>query len=156
MTNETPIGAEPDDRAIGNEISHEMLMRYLDGELPPGERRRVEEAVERSTELRRELAIYRTLHEDLATISFEAKATRGSVWESVHKRLTRPIGWLLLATGIVAWLIHAAYVFTTSAGPSWEKLATSAVVIGVLLLFASVIHDRYRELLTDPYRKIER
>jgi anti-sigma factor RsiW len=156
MTNETPIGAEPDDRVIENEISHEMLMRYLDGELPPEERRRVEGAVERSTELRRELAIYRTLHEDLATISFEAKATRGSVWEGVHKRLTRPIGWLLLATGIVAWLIHAVYVFTTSAGPSWEKLATSAVVIGILLLFASVIHERYRELLTDPYRKIER
>jgi anti-sigma factor RsiW len=156
MTNDTPAQAEPGDRMIEGDISHETLMRYLDGELPPEERRRVEEAVERSTELRREITIYRSLHEDLATLSFETNATRGSVWDSVHKRLTRPIGWLLFATGVVAWLIHAVFEFASSESPSWEKLATSAVVIGILLLFASVIHDRYREFLTDPYRKVER
>jgi hypothetical protein len=37
-----------------------------------------------------------------------------------------------------------------------EKILTSAVVIGVLLLLATVIHDRYREYLTDPYRHLER
>lgn len=156
MTNEPPAGDEPDDRMSEDEVSQETLMRYLDGELPPEERRRVESAMEGSTELRRELAVYRTLHEDLATIAFESPALRGSVWDGVHKRLTKPIGWLLFATGLSAWLLHAIYVFLMSDSPSWEKLATSAVVIGILLLFASVIHDRYRELLTDPYRRVER
>ncbi len=141
---------------MDRQVSHEALMRYLDGELPPTERRAVESALERSTELRRELGIFRTLHEDLATISFDRRATRDSVWDRVSKRLARPIGWLLVATGATAWLIHLGYLYFTSAATSWEKLATSAVLIGVLLLFASVIHERYRELLTDPYRDVER
>jgi hypothetical protein len=74
----------------------------------------------------------------------------------VNRRLTRPIGWLLVMMGTVAWVAHFVYEYFTSAAPSWEIMATSAVVIGVLLLFASVIYDRYRELLTDPYRHVER
>ena len=141
---------------MDRQVSHEALMQYLDGELAPTERRAVESALERSTELRRELSVFRTLHEDLAAISFDRRATRDSVWERVSKRLARPIGWLLVSTGLTAWLIHFAYLYCASAATSWEKLATSAVVIGVLVLFASVIHERYRELLTDPYRDVER
>ena len=33
---------------------------------------------------------------------------------------------------------------------------TGAIVIGILLLFASVIWERYRVWLTDPYRDIQR
>jgi hypothetical protein len=38
----------------------------------------------------------------------------------------------------------------------WEKLATGAVVIGILALLTSVIWERYREWLTDPYRDVHR
>ena len=141
---------------MDDQITHETLMRYLDGEMPPPERREVKAAIERSTELRRELSIYRTLHEDLAMISFDRSAIHDSVWERVSKRLARPIGWLLISVGMVAWLIHLVYLYLTVGAASWERLTTSAVVIGILLLFTSVIHERYRELLTDPYRDVER
>jgi ferric-dicitrate binding protein FerR (iron transport regulator) len=131
-------------------------MRYLDGELPPEERRRFEAAMEASTELRREAAIYRALREDLTAVSFERGVGRDSVWGRVNRRLTRPIGWLLLIVGVAVWVGYVVYEFFASPAPSWQKMATSAVVIGVLLLFASVIYERYRELLTDPYRHVER
>jgi hypothetical protein len=38
----------------------------------------------------------------------------------------------------------------------WEKLATGAIAIGILLLLASVIWDRLREWETDPYRDVYR
>lgn len=141
---------------MDDQITHETLMRYMDGEMPPPERREVEAAIERSTELRGELSIYRALHEDLAMISFDRSAIQDSVWERVSKRLARPIGWLLISAGMVAWLIHLVYLYLTLGAASWERLTTSAVVIGVLLLFTSVIHERCRELLTDPYRDVER
>jgi hypothetical protein len=141
---------------LDDRVSEEALMKYLDGELPPDERRRFEAAMEDSTELRRELAIFRAMREDLAAISFDRRVGRDSIWGRVNERLTRPIGWMLVAVGIVAWVIHFVYEYFMSTVPSWQKMATSAVVIGVLLLFASVIYDRYRELLTDPYRHVER
>jgi anti-sigma factor RsiW len=138
------------------EISRETMMRYLDGELAPEERREFEVRLEASTELQRELALYRTLHEDLSGIRIRGNGPNRSVWTSVHRRLTRPVGWILIVLGVLAWLSHAGYVFMTAPTPTWEKLATSAVVIGVLLLFASVIHERWQELATDPYRYVER
>jgi anti-sigma factor RsiW len=138
------------------ERDEEMLMRYLDGELSPEERRKVEARLESSTELRRELALFRSLHEDLSGIRLKAGPLGRSIWGAVHRRLTRPVGWLLVVLGATAWTVHAAYVFLTAPTPAWEKLATSAIVIGILLLFASVIHERWRELATDPYRDVER
>ncbi len=140
----------------GAEVSRETLMRYLDGELEPGERREVEAALERSTELQRELALFRSFHDDLSTLRVQGIDDRRSVWSRVHRRLSRPIGWLLLAIGSLVWIGHTAWLYASSPAPTWEKAATSAIVIGVLLLFASVIHDRYREWQTDPYRDVER
>lgn len=140
------------------ESSRETLMRYLDGELSPEERRQVELELERSTELQRELAVYRSLQEDFSQMSFKLPSGSRfpSVWVAVNRRLTRPVGWLLMSAGVVAWVLHVAYVYATSPAPSWEKAATSAIVIGTLLLFATVIHDRIRELRTDPYQDVER
>lgn len=150
-----PPGApRPED--IEAEVSHATLMRYLDGELTPSERREVEARLERSTELQRELAVYRTLHGDLSAIRIRERGMHRSVWGAVHRRLSRPIGWLLIVLGMLAWTGFTSYEFVTSQTPTWEKMATSAVIIGILLLFASVIHERWQELATDPYRDIER
>lgn len=138
-------------------ISRETLMRFLDGELPPEERRRVEAELQRSTELQRELAVYRMFHEDLAEMRLSpGPGTRPSVWASVRRRLGRPLGWVLLSGGVAAWAVHVVWVYLTSPAPSWEKAATSAVVIGILILFASVIVERYQEWQTDPYKDVER
>ena len=42
-------------------VTHEELMRYLDGEVAPDERNRIEASVESSTELRREVAVFRAM-----------------------------------------------------------------------------------------------
>jgi len=153
LTGDRTARAEPSGQA---EIGPEMLMRYLDGELGPEERRRVDRALERSTELERELALFRGIHEDLAEMPLPRPDPRRSIWGAVNRRLARPMGWVFLTIGALAWFGHVGWVYLTSAAPSWEKLATSAIGIGILLLFATVIHDRYREWLTDPYNDIER
>jgi len=129
---------------------------YLDGELPPDERRRVERALEGSTELQRELAVYRMFHRDLSQLRLSDPPPGRSVWGRVQRRLSRPVGWLLMAAGATVWAVHAVYMYFTSTAAWWEKAATSAVVIGILLLFATVIHDRYMEWTVDPYKDVER
>lgn len=137
-------------------ITSEDLMRYLDGELSPEERARVDAALEGSTELQRELAIFRAMKEDFQDLSFHPAQYRESVWDQVNDRVARPIGWILVAVGAGVWSSYGAYVLATSPADPWERLATGAVAIGVLMLFVSVIWERYREWGNDPYRDVQR
>lgn len=137
-------------------ISREELMRYLDGELPPDEHRRVEDALDDSTELRRELSIFRAMKDDLRELSFRPDPRHDGVWDVVNRRVTRPVGWILFGGGATVWFAYGAYVFYTSPARLLEKLSTGAVVIGVLLLLISVSWEQYRDWLRDPYRDVHR
>ena len=137
-------------------ISSEDLMRYLDGELSPEERARVEAVLAGSTELQREVAIYRALKEDFQELSFQPTDRHKSVWDEVNVRVTRPFGWVLVIAGVAVWMTYGVYVFATSPVDPWEKLATGAIAIGILMLLASVIFERYQEWDRDPYRNVLR
>ena len=137
-------------------ISEADLMRYLDGEMPPGEQARVESALKGSTELQRELALFRSLKTEIQGLSFHPATYRSSVWDRVNAHVNRPIGWFLLLAGLAVWLVYGVYVYATSPVSPWEKLGTGAIAIGILLLLASVIWERLREWETDPYRDVYR
>ena len=141
---------------MSDHITHDDLMRFLDGELPPGEHARISEAVAASTELSREVAIFTSMKGGFQGLSFHPGTYHHSVWDQVERHLTRPIGWVLLVGGMAVWTGYGAYVFATSSVDPWEKLAAGAVVIGVILLLAGVIWERYRDWLTDPYRDVYR
>ena len=137
-------------------VTHEELMRYLDGEVGAEERSRIEASLESSTEIRRELAVYRAMKDDLRTLKLNDGGPNGSVWNAVNRHLARPFGWVLLVVGALVWAAYGIYTYLSSPTFLWQKLATSAVGIGILLLLASVIWERYRTWLTDPYREIQK
>ena len=136
-------------------ISHDELMRYLDGELPPERAREVEAALETSTELRREYIIFRDMKADLQTLGATMRP-ESSVWDSVNRQLTRPVGWVLFLLGAVVWVAYGVYSYLTGAEALWQKLATSAIVVGLAMLLLSALVDRWRDLKTDPYKEIQR
>ena len=141
---------------MAQRISSEDLMRYLDGELSPEARARVDAELASSTDLRREVAIFRALKADFQELSFHPGTHQTSVWDQVNMHLTRPVGWVLVIAGVVVWLTYGAYLFATTPADPWEKLATGAIAIGILMLLASVIWERLREWSTDPYRDVHR
>lgn len=136
-------------------ISHDELMRYLDGELTPGRAREVEAALDTSTELRREYVIFRRMKTDLQDMGAAMEPDR-TVWDAVNERLTRPVGWALFLVGAVIWVAYGVYAYLTGGDALWEKLATSAVVVGLGMLLISALVDRWRDLKTDPYKEIQR
>ncbi len=140
---------------MAERLSHEELMRYLDGEATPEERARIDGALENSTELQRDIALFGRMKEDLQTLRFDSGGRR-SIWHVVHKRLARPVGWVLLVTGFVGWTGYGSYLDLVSAINPVEKLASTGIVLGALLLLGGVVYERYREWLTDPYRDVLR
>lgn len=136
-------------------VTHEDLMRFLDGEVTPEERAAIEDRLGASSELRRELAIFRSMKEDFRDLSF-APQEGDSVWDLIRSRITLPVGWGLAIAGFVGWAGYATWTFVRSPSAIAVKLTTGAVVIGMLVLLAQVIWDRYREYGSDPYRNVHR
>lgn len=136
--------------------NHELLMRYLDGELPPAQRAAFENRLGSDSELKREVSIYQAMQAGFGDLSFDPRTLRAGVWERVNRQLTRPVGWGLVVIGTLAWTVFGVYTFITSPADLWEKLATGAIAIGLLVLLGSVILERYHDWLTDPYRDVHR
>ena len=130
-------------------------MRFLDGEVTPEERVVIEDRLEASSELRREFAIYRSIKEDFQGLSFVPQ-DGDSVWTRIRTRITMPVGWGLTIAGFAGWCAYGAWTFARSPSAVAVKLTTGAVVIGMLVLLAQVIWDRYREYGSDPYRNVHR
>ena len=137
-------------------VTPDELMRYVDGELAPEERRRVEDELKRSTELQREVAVYTNLKHEMQDLHFHPGSHRTSVWDQVNAHVSRPMGWGLVVIGVAIWMVYGTWVFATSPASVWEKLGTGAVAIGVLMLLTSVIWERYRDYQTDPYKDVKR
>ena len=146
---------EPVPLASGS-IGPDDLMRYLDGEMTPNECERVDAQIEQSTELQREVAMYRSLKEDVQGLTFRSGPAQRSVWDDVNRRLNRPMGFAFLVGGLLIWLTYGTFLFATSTASRWEKLGTAAIAIGMLQLLTSVIWDRYRDWQTDPYKNVHR
>ena len=136
-------------------VSHEDLMRFLDGEVTPEERAAIEGRLEASSELRREFAIFRSMKEDFRDLSF-APQDGDSVWNRIRTRITSPVGWVLAIAGFLGWVAYGIWTFVNSPSAIVVKLTTGAVVIGILVLLAQVIWDRYSEYGSDPYRNVHR
>lgn len=145
-----------DKRAGQDRVTGEDLMRYLDGELSAEERERVEARLATSTELQRDLVVFRGMKEDMLGLSFSVRPNGRTAWDAVNRRLTRPLGWIVLITGAVLWSVYAVWVYFASPAEMVEKLAAGGVGIGIVLLLASVIWEQYQRWLTDPYRDVHR
>ena len=63
----------------------------------------------------------------------------------------------MLCAGFGAWLLWTGWLFIRNwQTPSPEQLIPAAIVIGVVLLFASVVRERLMELPHDRYRRVRR
>lgn len=124
-------------------VSTQDLMRYLDGELPPDDQRRVEAALDASSELREQLHTFRSLRAGFHDLTFPAREER-SVWDKVAVRILRSRARWFVGVGVAIWLLYAAVVVRQGAVDAWTRVTVAGLAIGVLILFALVIRDRYQ------------
>ena len=136
-----------------------LLSAYLDGELTQADRQRVRIHLEDCPDCRREFDQLQELRK--LTGSLEFVDPPEDKMQEIEQRLSvqapRRFGWGLFLAGLGAWALYAVYLFVTSPDlPPWEKLMTGAVVIGMVLLLASVVRQRRLELPHDRYRGVEK
>jgi anti-sigma factor RsiW len=132
----------------------DLLGAYADGELNADETRRIETHLAACTECAREVALIRNLGGAVRN-SIKVEPQR-SVWDGVHRRLTRPLGWVLVVAGTAVWLALAVLEWFRAGELTLEWLGATAIAIGVVLLAVGVGYEQYREWKETRYRDIER
>ncbi|HET9452951.1 MAG TPA: zf-HC2 domain-containing protein [Gemmatimonadaceae bacterium] len=136
-----------------NEHPLEAISAYADGELSGAERERVERHLAGCTECARELALIRSMGDAMAR---QREVETRDLWSGVHRRITQPIGWVLVVAGVVVWLALALTEWFRGGELTPQWLATTAVGIGLALLVVGVAHQQYREWRESPYKDVER
>jgi ferric-dicitrate binding protein FerR (iron transport regulator) len=131
-----------------------LLTGYADGELGPEDRARVEEALARDPELRKELAELRRLKEATLGLDAVTDAEVEAFWGTVYNRLERRAAWILLLAGTAGVVGAGCYLFFTHEWAHWSvKLAGASGLSGTVLLVWSVWRERRRALRHDRYAR---
>jgi hypothetical protein len=152
-----PASSPKDSGGDLTEPTQEELVRYVDGEMSGAEREAFEGRLAKSTELQREVAIQSTMRGELRAMGLERPIPPGgSIWESVNKQIARPTAWIFLVAGVLLYIGYAVYTFVRSPMDIFERLMIGLVVIGFVMLLASVAYERIRDYRTDPYKGVER
>jgi anti-sigma factor RsiW len=140
----------------------EMLISgYLDGELPPEDRARLDALVESDPAIRQEFEAMRALVRG-TTAAFHANDPSDPVWDdffnNVYHRIERRVGWLLFCSGSAALALYGAFLyFYDPWAPLLLKALIAVPVVGLAFLFASVLRQRLLARVSDRYsREIHR
>lgn len=135
-----------------------LAMAYADGELPPEEAREFERLLETRGDLRTDVARARRL----AVLARQAAGPEpmDAEWARLARdplqRAGLGLGWTLLASAAAFTFGWGAFAVWNSSLALFAKLALSAAVLGLALLFAAAVRARLRTRAFDPYTEIRR
>jgi anti-sigma factor RsiW len=132
----------------------EQLSAYADGELDRTTAAEVDRHLETCTECARELSIVRKLKG--AMQDMQNSRSEQDLWSGVHRRLTAPVGWLLIVAGTVMWAALAVVRWAQTAELTPEWLGGSALLIGLVLLLVAITHQQYRAWKTERYKDVDK
>ena len=136
----------------------ELLSGYLDGELTQQQRQRVETHCDTCTECKKNLKELRALRESIGKARLSE--VDQDVWrermDDTTVRTSRGIGWLLILGGVLVAMGMGVYEFVidSSLGLA-EKLIVGVIYGGFVVLFFSVLRQRFIERKTDKYKDVE-
>lgn len=136
----------------------EWLSGYLDGEVTQQQRQRVELLLEESPALRFELAELKKMQSTVKTLAHKelGKERLNEMVSSPTQWVARKSGWALYLVGLAVLVGWGLYQFSRDNEVHLvEKIATGMVLMGVVLLFASVLRQRLNEARNDRYKDVQ-
>jgi ferric-dicitrate binding protein FerR (iron transport regulator) len=149
--------------AAGEERWTRLLMSALDGELSEAERREFAEVLERDPQLRDEWDRLRRVKEVTNTMRMREppKEVWDGYWSGVYRRMERGIAWILVSVSaivLISWgLVHWVQdVLSDTSVPGLIRWASIALIVGLVVLFVSVVREKLHVRRSDPYKDVIR
>ena len=134
-----------------------LISGLLDGELDAEQQTDLDTHLATCADCQRELNSMRRLLTGTAD-AFGGDEPPEEVWdtflENVYNRAERKTGWMLLIAGLLCLSAFGTYSFIAEPwGSALIKTLVASPVIGLVVLFVSVLRQRLENLKTDRYTK---
>jgi predicted anti-sigma-YlaC factor YlaD len=137
-----------------------LITGYIDGELSPEQRATLEKHLAECEDCRREMEQMSRLTEELAGMEFHEPSDDDleRYWSCVYNRLERRLGWVLFTIGAIAVICCCGFglIEKVTRDPNVGlllKIGVIALVVGIVLLFVSVLRERLAVCRSDQYSK---
>jgi len=149
---------DPAHPPCGRRFAEELLSGYLDGALTQGDEQRVRLHLEDCAECRARVEEMTQLREVIMTTRFQTPDD--DQWDETPRgaasRLTRSAGWLLVAAWLACMTCFVLWEVATGPQGWFEKSLVFGGLLGLALLFVSVLLDRLRVMPGDRYRGVQK
>jgi len=138
----------------------DRISGYLDDELNPEERARFEEQLQRDPALREEYEQMKFTVDAAQRVRCEDPPEEewDRFMQGIYNRAERGVGWALILFGLIVWAGIGAYCFVVDPfTDALTKLLIAAPVVGLAVLFASILRQRLHVARRDRYsREVQR
>ncbi len=140
-----------------------LLMGYLDDELDDEQKNSVRQHLASCPQCTAELEEFRKLKQitDQVTLAEPEDRIWQQYWSGVYNRAERGIGWIIFSVSAILLLIYGGFKFIEELvkDPTVDiilKAGLIALIIGLAILFVSVLRERIYFRKKDRYKDVRR
>ena len=141
----------------------DLMMGYLDNELSDEQRRRFEEHLAGCRECADELTEFRRLKAitDEVTLVEPEDRIWQQYWDGVYNRIERSLGWIIFSISAILLTIYGGFklieeIITDATVGILLKIGLLALIVGLAILFVSVLRERVYFWQRDRYKDVRR
>ncbi len=142
---------------------NDLMMAYLDGELDEEQRKNFEAHLSQCEVCQKALEEFTDLKglTDSITLSEPEDRIWEQYWDHVYNRAERSMGWMIFSISGILLLIYGGlklieHVLADSHVAMFCKVCLVSFVIGVAVLFVSILRERLHFWKSDRYKDVRR
>jgi len=141
----------------------DLMMGYLDEELTAEQKRRFEEHLATCKQCSTQLQEFRQLKAitDQVTLVEPEDRLWQQYWDGIYNRIERGVGWIIFSVAAILLTIYGGFkaieaLITDPTVGLLLKVAMLALLVGLAILFVSVLRERIFFWSKDRYRNVRR
>ncbi len=141
----------------------DLMMGYLDNELSDEQRRQFEEHLAGCSECKDELKEFRKLKAitDEVTLVEPEDRIWQDYWDGVYNRIERSVGWIVFSVAAILLTIYGGFklieeLIKDATIGMLLKAGLLALIVGLAILFVSVLRERIYFWQKDRYKDVRR
>jgi len=141
----------------------DLMMGYLDNELSDEQKRQFEEHLAGCSECKDELKEFRKLKAitDEVTLVEPEDRIWQDYWSGIYNRIERSVGWIVFSVAAILLIIYAGFklieeLIKDEAIGMLLKIGLLVLIVGLAILFVSVLRERLYFWQRDRYKNVRR
>lgn len=141
----------------------DLMMGYIDNELSDQQRRQFEEHLAGCPECASELEEFKKLKAitDEVTLVEPEDRIWQDYWAGIYNRIERGIGWIIFSLAAILLTIYGGFklieeIITDATVGTLLKAGLLALIVGLAILFISVLRERIYFWKKDRYKDVRR